>query len=111
MPLKPFQSLMTLFLQSLSMGDEVPSVRELPRKLPSDFREVQDDFWIGSFEKLLPSSWVQQGVISDKAAKANDAKIHTGLWDQRVTRVMPAVAERDLEFVRHLCSICAGVNV
>ena len=93
MPLQFFQWLMMLFFKSLSRshGEEVQNVDEFPRKAPSVYPTVQDDFWIDSLTKMLPGTWVQEGVILDKAAKADDAKIHRGLWDQCVTLVLPAV--------------------
>ena len=107
LPLKPFQSVMKLFLKSVSSGDDVASGPALPRKLPAALLPlVQDDFWIDALGKMLPGSWVQEGVISDKAAKSDDAKIHTGLWDQRVTLVIPSITENDLELVRPLFYLC-----
>jgi hypothetical protein len=41
---------------------------------------LEDDFWMSALEKLLPGTWVKAGEITDKAAKANDAKIHTACW-------------------------------
>ena len=56
MPLKPSQSLMTLFLKSLSKGDKVYSVDEFPRKIPPVFPAVQDDLGIISLSKRLPGT-------------------------------------------------------
>ena len=105
-PLKPFQTLMGLFLKSSESCSGPPST---PAPTcgdsvggPAKEHELTlaDDFWIESLEKMLPGSWVRAGVVSDKAAKADDARVHTSLWDQRIVLVLPSLTGDDLEYVR-----------
>ena len=107
-PLKPFQSLLTLWF--LSSGDSpeltepssestVEGGVEAASKSPGS---LEDDFWIPELGKLLPGTWVEAGEVSDKAAKSDDAKIHTGLWDERIMLVLPGLTSSDLQSVRPL---------
>jgi hypothetical protein len=100
MPLKPFQTLMGMYFKSVPVTS-IPSV-EPPSRPRVDQPPLLDDFWIESLSLSLPGSWVDAGVISDTAAKADDATIHTGLWDQCVLLVFPNFSARILENLRSL---------
>jgi hypothetical protein len=99
MPLKPFQTLMGMFFKSASKGSDSSLALSSRTKRPPTV--VSDDFWIASLSRSLPGTWVNSGVISDKAAKADDATIHTGLWDQRVVLVFPQLSVLELEMFRN----------
>ncbi len=83
LPLKPFQSILKMF-PALESASVVP-----PLAAPGVATKVEDDFWIESLGVTLPGTWVDAGVVTDKAAKSDDAAIHTALWDQRILMVLP----------------------
>jgi hypothetical protein len=104
MPLKLFQTFMSLWLKSSALV-ETPAqasapVRAPPVVGPGVVTSLEDDFWISALGKLLPGTWVKAWEVTDKAAKADDAKIHTGLWDQHAVLVPPTFTCSDLELVR-----------
>jgi hypothetical protein len=96
-PLKPFQALMSLWMRD----EEIPpSAAPTPNPESVSPTEVEDAFWIPELGKLLPGNWVEAGEISDIAAKADDAQIYTGLWDQRILLVLPQYNCEDLAVLR-----------
>jgi hypothetical protein len=40
-------------------------------------------------QKFLPHSWIDEDTIMSKAAKHDDAVVHTSMWDQRITLPYP----------------------
>jgi hypothetical protein len=101
MPLKPFQLfqlLMSLFFQSV-LVDPLPAPAVLRPTCLRDRPEAEDNFWIESLSQWLTETWVDAGVVMDEALKADDAKIHTGLWDQQVVLVLPDIVVQDLELL------------
>jgi hypothetical protein len=43
--------------------------------------------------KFLVHSWIDPGLISEKAVKADDAGVATGMWDKRVSLVLSVAVE------------------
>ena len=101
MPLKLFQTILNGLFRSIDPVAEVigreasPDLSDLPGLL-----EIPDEFWIPELNTFLPGSWVDAGEVSAKAAKADNAKIHTGLWDHRITLVLSDFADEDVEYLR-----------
>ena len=101
MPLKPLQTLLSRWFQATDNSLPAASATSsTPPRMLSMPGTLADDFWIPSSAKLLPGTWVNAGEVSDKASKVDDAKIHTGLWDQRIVLVPPRFACSELEFLR-----------
>jgi hypothetical protein len=48
-----------------------------------------DRSWLTTIKKFLPHSWVDSALVTDKAAKRDDAGVPVHLWDQRCTLVLP----------------------
>eukprot|EP00978_Attheya_sp_CCMP212_P015777 scaffold40823_cov60-Attheya_sp.AAC.5 len=46
--------------------------------------------WLPALGMTLSHSWIDpQDMITDKAAKRDDAEVHTTLWDRRISLVLP----------------------
>jgi hypothetical protein len=95
-PLKPFQTILKLFPVDDKAVSDVVSVVETSMRREGSDNEVEDDFWIESLGVILPGTWVDAGVVSDKALKADDAAVHTRLWDQRILLVFPHGTQKAL---------------
>jgi hypothetical protein len=66
---------------------------------PEDVR----DTWLTSICCWLPHTWIDETLISAKAAKADDADLSIHLWDQRIslglerpTGTLPAIRDATL---------------
>jgi hypothetical protein len=91
MPLKMLQAPLFACLKYLdSFTPEEPPAAAVASPLPP--AEDSRGSWLASLGKWLPPTWVEAGSLSDKAAKADDAAIHTGLWDARISSVLPLAA-------------------
>jgi hypothetical protein len=47
----------------------------------------------------LPNAWVDETVITDKAAKHDDAAVHTGMWDKRITLLYPEWSHQEGQLI------------
>ena len=45
--------------------------------------------WLPLLNMWLPHSWVDASSVTAKAAKHDDAEIYTGVWDSRISSVLP----------------------
>jgi hypothetical protein len=72
--------------------DGVP--RTDPLKTPSlPPKPSSNDFsWLHRIQKFLPHSWIDSALVTDKAAKRDDAGVPTHLWDRRCSLVFPHLA-------------------
>lgn len=101
MPLKPFQSILnSVFVEDVSSIPPDPVL--LPHTNIDSLSRASEDFWIEPLRVVIPGSWVTAGEVWDKAAKSDDAQIHTGLWDQCIIIVLPAFSTKDIESLRPL---------
>lgn len=49
----------------------------------------QDTSWLPGIQKFLPHTWVDSELVTDKAAKQDNAGVPTHLWDLGCTLVFP----------------------
>jgi hypothetical protein len=96
LPLKNAQTIMGLFLNRGVLGPPAVAPCSPPANAVWADNAVEDDFWIESLKLTQPGTWVESGVVSDKGAKANDAVIHTALWDQQIMLVFPHLTRKVL---------------
>ena len=100
MPLKPFQTMLKCLFDSsdpIPPNDSGVSTRSV---LPPSPSTISSDTWLPTLGLTLPGIWVESGVVTDKAAKADDAQVHTHLWDKRVLLILPEFSSSDLERLR-----------
>ena len=45
--------------------------------------------WLKSIGKTLPGSWIDDSLVTDKAAKEDKSLVPTALWDQRILLIWP----------------------
>jgi hypothetical protein len=55
--------------------------------------------WLPSIGQRLDHSWIDQSAVSSKAAKCDDARVMTHMWDRRVVLPLPGTQE-GLPFLR-----------
>jgi hypothetical protein len=56
-----------------------------------------DRSWLPSIHKFLSHAWIDAAIVTDKAAKRDDAGVPTHLWDQRCSLVLPYVTKPALD--------------
>jgi hypothetical protein len=61
--------------------------------------------WLPLIQKFLPDSWCDETLISDKAAKSDEALVPIHLWDNRSKMVYPQLTNRTLSGFRTLALI------
>ena len=57
---------------------------QTPRPVPNN-----SPTYLPSLRRILPNSWIDCGLSSDKVAKADDAEVQYGMWDQRILSLWP----------------------
>ena len=72
------------------------SGRHLWMILPPKWKIISGSEILG---KMSTGTWVEVGEVSDKAAKAYGARIHSRLWDQQIVLVLPKFTCDDLAVV------------
>jgi hypothetical protein len=55
--------------------------------------------WFESIRKMLPGTWIDETLVTDKAAKSDTAGVPCHLWDQRILLIWPHLTGR-LEWLR-----------
>jgi hypothetical protein len=63
----------------------------LQTPMPQPGALVASSTWLPGIQKFLPHSWIDPDLITDKAAKRDDAGVPVHLWDKRCTLVLPHV--------------------
>jgi hypothetical protein len=58
--------------------------------------------WLPSLKMFLPDSWSDESLISDKAAKSDEAAVPVHLWDRRITLLFPHLDAAALAGFRRL---------
>ena len=56
--------------------------------------------WLPQFQRFLPGSWADPNLISAKAAKADNAKVATSMWDDRIGLIFPTWTPNRLDALR-----------
>ena len=85
-PCVPVQ-IMDGLLKSLVL--EAPSLSLLRTPTPRPSVGPCDRTWLPLIQRFLPHSWVDSSLVTEKAAKRDDARVPTHLWDQRCSLVIP----------------------
>jgi hypothetical protein len=85
MPLKPFQVVLQLLLDSLATPSSEPLVRV---QQPLNFVAAKST-WLPAIQKRLPHSWAVATAVTAKAVKSDNALTVTDMWDKRVSLVLP----------------------
>jgi hypothetical protein len=84
-PLKPLQMAAQLLLQTLGSADTVPDDSPVQ---PAD-EHPSLGTWLPCIQRELSHAWALADAVSAKALKADNAQIATGMWDKRVSLVLP----------------------
>ena len=90
-PLKIFGHLLDHVVSSLERSP-APSALSIPLpSTPLQSSDVVPYTFLPAIGRPLPHSWIDDDLVSDKAAKGDDAQVHSQLWDKRITLVFPRV--------------------
>ena len=94
-----FSSMLPLQLFSAVLDDTVPLIApalSLDTPTPPSV-DVGDASSHGpllvDINKFLAHSWIDPGLISEKAVKADDAGVATGMWDKRISLVLSVAVD------------------
>ena len=79
MPLKYFQTMLKCLFDSTEPTLPAEYFVTIPSSLPLTPSTISSDTWLPTLGLTLPGHWVEPGVVTDKAAKADDAQVHTHL--------------------------------
>jgi hypothetical protein len=71
--------------------ESLPGLNPLQTPLPTPGLPASDRSWLPRIQRFLPHSWVDDELITDKAAKRDDAGVPVHLWDKRCSLVLPHV--------------------
>jgi hypothetical protein len=83
-PLKPLQMATQLLLQTLGSVD---TVQDDPVQPADEHPSLVT--WLPCVQRELSHAWALANAVSAKALKADNAQIATGVWDKRVSLVLP----------------------
>jgi hypothetical protein len=83
-PLKPLQMATQLLLQTLGSVD---TVQDDPVQPADEHPSLVT--WLPCIQRELSHAWALDDALSAKALKADNAQIATGMWDKRVSLVLP----------------------
>jgi hypothetical protein len=84
-PLKPLQMAVQPLLQTLGSADTVQDDSPVQ---PAD-EHPSLGTWLPCVQRELSHAWALADAVSAKALKADNAQIATGMWDKRVSLVLP----------------------
>jgi hypothetical protein len=94
-----FSSMLPLQLFSAVLDETVPLIApacEIAKPTPPSV-DVGDASSHGvllvDIDEFLVHSWIDPGLISEKAVKADDAGVATGVWDKRVSLVLSVAVD------------------
>jgi len=88
-PIVPIQILDACIRSVTSLSPGEPHfVAPTPYVVP----DIPTSTWLPTLKMMLPHSWIDQDMVTDKAAKRDDAEVHITLWDRRITLVLPLAA-------------------
>jgi hypothetical protein len=94
-----FSSMLPLQLFSAVLDETVPLIapaRDIEKPTPPSV-DVGDTSSHGvllvDINKFLVHSWIDPGLISEKAVKADDAGVATGMWDKRISLVLSVAVD------------------
>ena len=94
-----FASMLPLQLFSAALDETVPLISpaiSIPKSIQSS--QTFDDssshgIHLPAINKFLAHSWIAHGLVSEKAVKSDDAGVAIGMWNQRISLVLPASDE------------------
>jgi hypothetical protein len=72
-----------------SLVSEAPSRSLLRTPIPRSALSGSNRSWLPLIREFLLHSWVDSTLVSDKAAKRDDAGVPIRLWDQRCSLLLP----------------------
>jgi len=101
-PLKLLQAPLQSLLAELAPAPSSKSSVVPPHVVSPDFSEDPRGSWLPRLQTWLPSSWVDASSVTAKAAKHDDAEIYTGVWDSRISSVLPC-SSATLVTLRRAC--------
>ena len=96
-PLKLLQASLQACLAAIDPSPPVTSLLSPDSSTP--FHKDRPGSWLPLLKKWLPSHWVEAASVSATAAKSDNAKIFTDLWDSRISLVLPC-SEAALRMLR-----------
>jgi hypothetical protein len=82
-----------------SLPVQTPSIQVKPR-LPLYAFPCETRSWIPSVQHWLPHVWIDTTLVTSKAAKRDDARIATAMWDQRLLLLYPMCSVSSLTVLR-----------
>jgi len=59
---------------------------------PGIIPDIPTSTWLPALGMTLPHSWIEQEAVTEKAAKRDDADVHTALWDRQITLIIPHIS-------------------
>jgi hypothetical protein len=98
----PLQHVLTTLVAKSAPG---PSIPTLPPLTPMVVAPFTGQTWLPALGKFLPDAWSDETLISDKAAKADEAPVPSHLWDNRCKLVLPQLTDSALAGFRKLALI------
>jgi hypothetical protein len=103
-PLKLLEAPLQHVLYTLSAPAKVPvdSLVDVVPLMDSTDSAPSGKTWLPTIGKFVPSSWLDETVISDKASKSDDAQVPAHLWDNHITLVLPQIHKEALAGFRSL---------
>jgi hypothetical protein len=107
LPLFPLK-LMEAPLQHVILSLAAPQVDSPALPLLSDEPSTSvspGQTWLPTLGKFLPDTWLDETVISNKAAKSDDDQVPEHLWDNRATLVLPQLNKAALTGFRKFALI------
>jgi hypothetical protein len=78
---------------------QVPTDKVTLGKQSAPKAKHQTRTWLPALGEFLSHDWINPDLVTDKAAKSDDAEVPTSLWDQRITLIYPG-AEPHLPLLR-----------
>jgi hypothetical protein len=92
-------TMLPLQLFSAVLDETVPLIApalEIIKSIPTS-KDVDDASSYGiqliGINKFLVHSWIDPGLISEKAVKSDDAGVSTGMWDKRISLVLSVAVD------------------
>lgn len=100
-PFVPVQIIDGILAGLLShLGPQAPTERAARRSVVTDNQfSIPDRTWLPTIQEYLPHDWIDLNLVTDKAAKSDDAEVPTSLWDRRITLIYPG-SEKGIELMR-----------
>jgi hypothetical protein len=96
LPIQSLQAMLFPFISSDS-SQTIPAINDtvIPTAVLPPIQSLlhtvsdSDQTWLPSLGRFLPHTWVDETLITTKAAKGDNADIPVHLWNSRITLVIP----------------------